>query len=120
MNRYGRKRGHGNKPYQRNNQHMTFDQLLDKACVDSKKIEKEKEEINNLYEEYYQDKNVKNNNPHYNKKGNQIYNKPEKEYNNQNNHEKKFTIKNNNDNYNYNYNKNYNNLCRKANKSKEK
>lgn len=78
MNTNGKRRGHHDKkPYYGHNQNMTFDQLLDKACTDTKKVEKEKEEIYNNYEEAYDETNK-----NYNKKGNQGGNyKTNKNYN---------------------------------------
>ncbi len=74
MSSYGRRRGHNDKKpyYNQNHKNMTFSQLLDKACTDSKKIDKEKEEMNNYYEEEYNTN--QNYNDHY-KKGNQYPNK---------------------------------------------
>jgi len=75
MSGYGKRRGHKDrKSYNYYNEHMTFGQLLDKACAETKIVDKEKEEINNYYENVFESKHNKNENQGYNY-SNKNYNK---------------------------------------------
>ena len=99
MSSHVRGRGRGSrKNYYGNDQNLNYDQLLDKACNDSKKIIKEKEERDNIYVEKEEDNFHKNYN---NSTKNNQQQKKNYHTENQNN----LNYKNNN--YKNNFNQNY-------------